>query len=170
MKKNTLAFLGVATLVVLIISASTAYFATASSGSISQASQSTGNPMILIILPGGTSFKVSSSYDCVAGHYALNFKVSDRVTLAGAFTAGRPGVTGYIATALQAGRIHQGHPSHWIFSTGLVKSTQFSVHLAPGSYVFWIEGADLNCGSSISMPLEMLTHVNITQAFTLTPT
>jgi len=169
MKKNTLAILGVVTLTVFIMSATTAYFVVASSGPNSSATIPSGNPMTLVILPGGTTFKVSSSFDCVAGHHALSFSIHDRATLAGAFIAGRPGVTGYIATARQAGTIHQGHPSQWVYSTGLVKSSRFSVHLVPGSYVFWFEGADMNCGSSIVMPLELLTQVNITRAFTLTP-
>jgi len=125
--------------------------------------------MQLIILPGDTIFNVSSSMDCVASHYSLNFSVPDQSTLAGGFTAGARGVTAYIATAQQAATTFQGHPATWVYSTGLVNSSQLSVLLSPGSYVVWIEGADLNCGASIVMPLEMLTQVNITQAFTLTP-
>jgi len=75
----------------------------------------------------------------------------------------------YVATSQEAGTIYQGHPASWVYSTGLVNSSTFSVLLSPGSYVVWIEGADQNCGSSIVMPLEMLTQVNITQAFTTTP-
>jgi hypothetical protein len=122
-----------------------------------------------VILPGDTNFNVSSSFDCVAGHYSLNFSVPDQSTLAGGFNATNLGVTAYVATAQQAATIFQGHPATWVYSTGLVNSSQFSVLLSPGSYAIWIEGANRNCGSPIVMPLEMLTQVNITQAFTLTP-
>lgn len=161
MGKHILAFIGVTILAVLIVGGAAAYQA-ASSGS--------GSPMTRVILPGNTDFSVSSSFDCVAGNYALNFSVPDQSTLAGGFSTGAPGVTAYVATAQQASSVFQGHPATWVYSTGLVNSSSFSVVLSPGSYVVWIEGADLNCGSSIVMPLEMLTPVSITQGFTLTPT
>lgn len=126
-----------------------------------------GNSAPSIILPANTTFDVSSSYDCVAGHYALNFSVPGQSTLAGGFSSGTPGVTAYVATALQATSTLQGHPATWVYSTGLVKTSNFSVVLSPGSYSIWIEGADLNCGVTIANPLEVLTQVNITQAFTL---
>ena len=119
------------------------------------------------ILPAGTTFSVSSSFDCVAGHYSVNFSVPEESTLAGGFSAGTPGVTLYVATALQAGSTFQGHPSEWVYSTGLVNSTRFTVVLPPGSYVVWFEGADMNCGSQIVTPLEMLTPVSITEGFSL---
>ncbi|MGD0318858.1 MAG: hypothetical protein ABSB56_04090 [Nitrososphaerales archaeon] len=125
------------------------------------------NSTASVILPAGTTFKVASSYDCVAGHFSLNFSVPERSTLTGGFSAGTPGVTAYVATAQQASSTFQGHPSAWVFSTGLVNSSHFAAVLAPGSYVVWIEGADENCGSPI-MPLEMLTRVTVTEGFTLT--
>lgn len=121
-----------------------------------------------VILPAGTAITVSSSVDCVAGHYSLNFSVPEQSTLAGGFSARTPGVTLYVATAQQASNTYEGHPTEWVYSTGLVGSVHFSVGLSAGSYVVWIEGADQNCGSQIVIPLEMLTQVNITQAFTLT--
>jgi predicted secreted protein len=127
-----------------------------------------GNSTASVILPANTSFSVSSSFDCVAGHYSLNFSVPEQSLLTGGFNAGAPGVTAYVATAQQAASIFQGHPADWVYSTGLVNSSHFVVALPPGSYTVWIEGADRNCGSSIVMPLEMLTQVNVTEAFTLT--
>ena len=121
-----------------------------------------------VVLPASTSLKVSSSFDCVAGHYSLNFSAPEQSTLAGGFSAGAPGVTAYVATAQQATSTFQGHPATWVYSTGLVDSSHFTVVLSPGSYVVWIEGADQNCGSPIVTPLEMLTQVNITEGFTLT--
>ncbi len=127
-----------------------------------------GNSAASVILPANTTLEVSSSYDCVAGHYSLNFSVPGQSDLAGGFSSGAPGVTAYVATTLQAASTYQGHPASWVYSTGLENVSSFSVALSTGSYVVWIEGADLNCGSSTIMPLEMLTRVNITQAFTLT--
>ncbi len=121
-----------------------------------------------VILPANTSFKVTSSADCLAGHYSLNFSVADQSKLTGGFSAEAPGVTAYVATTQQAASTFQGHPANWVYSTGLVNSSHFAVVLSPGSYVVWIEGADQNCGSAIVMPLEMLTQVNITEGFTLT--
>ena len=127
-----------------------------------------GNPTISVILPADTSFEVASSFDCVATHYSLNFGLSEQSTLTGGFSAGAPGVTAYVATAQQAASTFQGHPATWVYSTGLVNSSSFSVVLSPGSYVVWIEGADQGCSSGIVTPLEMLTQVNITEGFTLT--
>jgi hypothetical protein len=121
-----------------------------------------------VILPANTSLQVSSSYDCVAGHFSLQFSVPGRSTLTGGFSAEAPGVTVYIATTQQAATTFQGHPTNWAYTTGLENSSRFSVSLSPGSYVVWIEGADLNCGSQIVTPLEQLTQVNITEGFTLT--
>ena len=127
-----------------------------------------GNSTTSVILPANTSFEVASSFDCVATHYSLNFSVPEQSTLTGGFSAETPGVTAYVATAQQAGSTFQGHPATWVYSTGLVDSSSFSVVLSPGSYVVWIEGADQGCNSSIVTPLEMLTQVNITEGFTLT--
>jgi len=127
-----------------------------------------GNSTTSVILPANTSFDVSSSFDCVASHYSLNFSVTKQSTLAGGFSAEAPGVTAYVTTTQQASSTFQGHPATWVYSTGLVNSSQFSVVLSLGSYVIWIEGADQGCGSSTIMPLEMLTQINITEGFTLT--
>ena len=127
------------------------------------------NSATSVILPAGSTLQVSSSFDCVAGHYSLGFSVPEQSTLTGGFSARTPGVTAYIATAQQAFFTFQGHPTSWVYSTGLVSSSHFAVVLSPGSYVVWIEGADQGCGSGIVMPLEMLTQVNITEGFTLTP-
>lgn len=118
-----------------------------------------------VILPSNASIVVSSSYDCVAGHFALPFKTQVQSVLTGGFSAKAPGVTLYVATAQQAGTVFHGHPASWLYSTGLQDSSSFVVVLSPGSYVVWIEGADLNCGSQIVTPLEQLTSVNITEAF-----
>jgi hypothetical protein len=120
-----------------------------------------------VILPAGTTLQVSSSYDCVAGHYAVPFISEGPSVLSGGFSAGMPGVTLYVATAQQTSTTFQGHPSTWVYSTGLQNSTTFSVSLGAGSYVAWIEGADRNCGAKLVIPLEQLTTVNITQAFTV---
>ena len=127
-----------------------------------------GNSATTVILPANTTLEVSSSFDCVAGHYSLNFSVPEQSTLTGGFSAEGPGVTLYVATAQQAASTFQGHPRSWVYSTGLVSSSSFSVVLPPGSYVVWIEGADQGCGSGIVTPLEMLTQVSITEGFTLT--
>jgi hypothetical protein len=55
-----------------------------------------------VILPVNTSLKVSSSYDCLASHYSLNFSLADQSTLTGGFSAEEPGVTVYVATVQQA--------------------------------------------------------------------
>ena len=118
-----------------------------------------------VVLPEGTALRVSMSYDCVAGHYSLGFDAGYQSVFTGAFSSEAPGVTLYVATPQQASDIFQGHPSSWVYSTGLVNSSRFAVGLPPGSYVVWIEGADLNCGSQIVMPLERLLVVNVTEAF-----
>ena len=123
-----------------------------------------------VILPAGTTLQVSSSFDCVAGHYSVPFSMEDPSLLSGGFSTSGPGVTLYVATAQQASNVSQGHPSAWTYSTGLQNSTHFAVSLGAGSYVAWIEGADLNCGATVVIPLEELTSVNITQAFILTDT
>lgn len=122
-----------------------------------------------VLLPTGTRLAVSSSYDCVAGHYDVAFATEDRAELAGGFAATGPGVALYVATPQQALGLAQGHPSSYMYATGLTNGTTFSTVLPAGSYVLWIEGADLNCGAEVSMPLETLTSVNVTQAFLLTP-
>ena len=124
-------------------------------------------PRGTVILPEGSSFQVSSSYDCVAGHYAVTFVAQDPSVFSGSFSADAPGVTLYVATELQASTVFQGHPSAWVYSTGLQNSTGFTVSLGAGSYVAWIEGADENCGAKIVIPLEQLTTVNVTQTFVL---
>jgi hypothetical protein len=123
-----------------------------------------------VILPAGTVIQVSSSYDCVAGHYSLAFSTQNQTLLAGGFSAEAPGVTLYVATAQQASVVSQGHPSSWVYSTGLQNSSRFAINVPSGAYVIWIEGADLNCGSRIVMPLEQLTTVTITEAFTINGT
>lgn len=126
------------------------------------------NSTTSVILPANSTLTVSSSYDCVAGHFSLNLSSAEQSTLTGGFSAEEPGVTAYVATAQQAASTFQGHPASWVYSTGLVSSSHFAVVLSPGSYVVWIEGADQGCGSEIVMPLETLTQVNITEGFTLT--
>jgi hypothetical protein len=120
------------------------------------------------ILPAGTSVEVSSSYDCVAGHFELQFEVSSPSVLTGGFAAAGLGVTLYVATVQQASNLTQGHPSQWVYTSGLQNSTSLSISLSHGSYLLWIEGADLNCGAKISIPLEMLTQVNVTRSFNVT--
>lgn len=119
------------------------------------------------LLPAGASLEVTSSEDCLAGHASLNFTVQQQSVLSGAYSASSPGVTLYFSTSLQASDTYQGHPESWIFSTGLQGSSTFAVVLPPGSYVVWIEGADMNCGATVVTPLEMLTQVNVTQGFIL---
>jgi len=123
-----------------------------------------------VILPAGTAIQVSSSYDCVAGHYSLPFSTQDEALLTGGFSAEAPGVTLYVATAQQASVVFQGHPSSWMYSTGLQNTSLFAIDIHAGTYVVWIEGANLNCGAHIVMPLERLTTVNITEAFTINST
>jgi hypothetical protein len=123
-----------------------------------------------VILPAGTAIQVSSSYDCVASHYSLPFGTQDEAMFTGAFSVEAPGVTLYVATAQQASVVFQGHPSSWTYSTGLVNSSRFAINIPAGTYIVWIEGANLNCGAHIVMPLERLTMVNITEAFTINST
>jgi len=120
-----------------------------------------------VILPAGTVIQVSSSYDCVAGHYSVPFSTQDQALLTGGFSAEAPGVTLYVATSQQASVVSQGHPSGWVYSTGLQNSSRFAINIPPGTYVIWIEGANLNCGAHIVMPLEQLTTVTITEAFAI---
>jgi len=122
-----------------------------------------------ILIPQGTSYQITSSYDCVATHSAEAFNLTTESLLSGGINSTQPGVTLYVATAQAAQTIVQGHPSVWIYSSGLTSSTSFSITLAPGSYVFWMEGADLNCGATIVMPLEQLTTVTIVESVVLTP-
>ena len=100
---------------------------------------------------------------------ALPFNVTTASLLEGGISAGLPGVNVYVSTAQDAQSINLGHPDLSVYSSGLTNSTSFSVLLSPGSYVFWIEGADLECGATTVMPLEQLTTVTVTQAITLTP-
>ncbi len=127
-------------------------------------------PVGTVILPAGTTVQVSSSYDCVAGHYSLPFSTGNQSMLIGGFSAEAPGVTLYVATTQQASVLYQGHPSGWMYSTGLQNESRFAVSIPAGSYVVWIEGDDLNCGAHIVMPLEQLTTVSITEAFTINGT
>jgi len=129
----------------------------------------TGTAAATDILSAGTSFTVTSSMDCVASHYSAAFYVPAIATLTGGFMAKAPGVTAYVATADDANTTFQGHPSNWVYTTGLATSAQVSIVLSPGSYVLWVEGADENCGSEIVTPLEMLTTVNITESVALSP-
>lgn len=124
---------------------------------------------VSVILPAGASFTVTSSMDCVASYYSQPFYVPAESTLVGGFTARAPGVTVYVATTYQANTTFQGHPGNWTYATGLATSSQISIALSPGSYILWVEGADQNCGSKIVTPLEMLTIVNITQSFAVSP-
>jgi hypothetical protein len=123
----------------------------------------------VIIIPQGTEYQVQSSYDCVAGSTNQTFSVTAASVLQGAISAGSPGVTIYVATVQEAGTTSMGHPAAWIYSSGLTNSTGFAVPLSAGSYVFWMEGADLGCGATVVMPLEQLTTVTVTQAVTLMP-
>jgi len=123
---------------------------------------------VSMILPAGTVFKVSSSFDCVAGHYSLNFSAPEQSALVGGFRADAPGVTAYVATSQQANSTIDGHPVSWVYSTGLVNSSHISLLLSPGSYVLWVEGADQNCGAGIVTPLEILTQVTVTDGFVVT--
>ena len=122
-----------------------------------------------VILPAGTGFAVSSSYDCVAGDHQVPFTVQSRSYLTGAFVARAPGVTLYVATEQQASAVSSGHPSQWVYSSGLTENGSFTVPLPPGSYVAWIEGADLGCGQGVVTPLEVETLVNMTQSLSLVP-
>ncbi len=139
-----------------------------SSTSTSPASTSTLSTATIILSKGAT-FQVQSSYDCVAGHFAQLFNATIISYIEGGISATQPGVTVYISTAHEAQKIISGHPAEWIYSSGLTNSTSFNVLLAKGSYALWTEGADLGCGSTIVMPLELLTTVTVTQAILLLP-
>jgi len=174
MDRNTPIFAGVAILAILVVGATVVFVPTSSTASESGSSISTTStgstatePEGTAILPAGTVIQVSSSYDCVAGHYSLSFSTESQALLTGGFSAGAPGATLYVATVQQASVVYQGHPSSWVYSTGLQNSSRFATSTPPGAYVVWIEGANLNCGARIVMPLERLTNVTITEAFVL---
>jgi hypothetical protein len=144
---------------------STTTISTSTESTGPSSSSSTGT----VIVPQGTTYQVQSSYDCVAGHIAQPFNVTASSNLEGAISAGQPGVTLYIADAQDVQDLSMGHPALWTYTSGLTNSTSFKSLLVPGSYVIWIEGADLGCGATTVTPLEQLTTVNVTQAVTLTP-
>jgi hypothetical protein len=121
------------------------------------------------ILHAGASFQVTSSYDCIAGNYQLQFASPTKSVLTGGFTASTQGVTLYVASSAYASDLVRGHPAQWAYLVDLGNSSNFRVDLSQGSYVLWFEGADINCGAKIVMPLEMLTQVNITRSFNLMP-
>jgi hypothetical protein len=133
------------------------------------ASSTSLGPSATVILPMGGTYQVQSSYDCLAGHAAQPFNVTSTSALVGGVSAGQPGVTVYVATAQDSLTTDQGHPTAWLYSSGLTTSTSFSLTMAPGSYVLWTEGADMGCGSSTITPLEQLTTVTVMEAVTLTP-
>lgn len=141
------------------------------SGSSTSSTGPTVAASTTVVLAQGAAYQVQSSFDCVAGHYEAPFNVTGpgASELRGSIKAGDPGVTLYIATAQSAQAVEQGHPSVFLYSSGLTNSTSFVVYIAPGSYVLWIEGADLNCGASIITPLEQITNVTVSEAFILTP-
>jgi hypothetical protein len=105
----------------------------------------------------------------VAGHVDIGFNVTAPSVFAGGLNASDPGVTVYVSTLQDAQTLTMGHPSTWVYSSGLTNSTDFSVPLGTGSYVIWLEGADMGCGQSVVTPLELLTDVTVDQAFTLMP-
>jgi hypothetical protein len=144
-----------------------AYTGTSCTGTVST---TTSSPGTSVIIPLGTAYQVQSSYDCVAGYVVQPFNVTVASILQGAINATKPGVTLYVATLQDAGTTTMGHPAAWIYSSGLTNSTNFSVPLAPGSYVFWTEGADLGCGATIVTPLEQETTVTVTEAVALVAT
>ena len=139
--------------------------ATTTTTSTSTGSTSTGT----VIVPQGTTYQVQSSYDCVAGHVAQPFNVTASSNLEGAISTGQPGVTIYVSNAQDVQDLNMGHPSLWVYTSGLTNSTSFKFLLVPGSYVIWIEGADLGCGASTVTPLEQLTTVTVTQTILLIP-
>jgi hypothetical protein len=149
-----------------VSSSSPAPISTTSSTSTSTNSTLSG---VTVILPEGATYQVSSSFDCVAGNSAQPFNVTAPSRLEGGITAGGPGVTLYVSTAQDAQTLNEGHPTAWIYTSGLTNSTNFTVALAPGSYVLWTEGADMGCGATIVEPLEELTTVTVTQAVTVAP-
>jgi len=135
-------------------------------------SSNSSTSSVTVILPEGATFQVQSSYDCLAGHLALPFNVTSAgATLEGRINASEPGVSVFVATAQQAQTTFQGHPTASVFASGPSNSTGFTIGISPGpeSYVLWIEGADMGCGSSIVTPLEQMTTITLPQAVTLTP-
>ena len=139
------------------------------SPSVSTISANSTLSTVTVIIPKGATFKVQSSFDCLAGHLAQPFNVTATSLLEGGIGAGEPGVTLYVSTAQDAQTTDLGHPASWVYTSGLTDSTIFNLPLAPGSYVLWTEGADMRCGASVVTPLEQLTTVIITQAVTVTP-
>ncbi len=123
----------------------------------------------IVLVQQGTTYQVQASYDCVAGHMSVPFNVTTASTLFGAIAAGSPGVTLYVATAQDAQSVSMGHPTSWVYTSGVTSSTSFNIPLGAGSYVLWTEGADLNCGATVVTPLEQLVNVTVTQAIGLTP-
>lgn len=121
--------------------------------------------MTAVVMTAGTSFTVQSSWDCLATHYSEVFDVVKSSTLEGGFNA-TGFVTLYVSTAQQAGDVLQGHPSSWIYSSGPVNVTSFSVNLPQGQYVLWFEGENSGCGGIVE-PLEMLVNVTVTNSITL---
>lgn len=150
-------------------SSSSAVTSTSFSPSVSTVSANSTLTAVTVIIPEGATYQVSSSFDCVAGHFAQPFNVTATSRLGGGIVAGGPGVTLYVSTAQDAQTTDQGHPTAWAYSSGLTNSTSFSITLPQGSYVLWTEGADMGCGATIVEPLEELTTVTVTQAVTLTP-
>lgn len=125
---------------------------------------------VTLVIAQSARYQVQSSYDCIAGHVEQPFNVTSSSLLEGGISAGPPGVTLYVATAQDAQTISMGHPDTWDYSSGLITSTNFSITLATGSYVIWMEGVDLGCGASTVMPLEQLTNITVTQALVLSST
>lgn len=140
----------------------------ASTSSSSTSTNATSSSSTLLI-PESTTFLVSSSFDCVAGHFDLNFTATLNSTLVGAINATSPGVTAYISTAEQALNVTDGHPSMWVYDSGLSNSTSLDVAVTPGAYALWIEGDDMGCGATVVEPLEMLTTVIVTENISLEP-
>jgi hypothetical protein len=160
---------GTSTLSTTVASSSSEVNSTSFSASTSTVSANSTLATMTVIIPDGATYQVSSSFDCVAGHFAQPFNVTATSSLEGGISAGSPGVTLYVSTAQEAQTTVQGHPAAWAYSSGLTNSTSFSIVLSPGSYVVWIEGADMGCGATIVEPLEELTTVTVTQAVALTP-
>jgi len=137
---------------------------TASTSSITSSSNTTD-----ILIPRGTTYQVQSSYDCLAGHNSNTLFVTTRSLLSGGISTTPPGVTLYVSSASDATTTESGHPATWTYSSGLTNSTTFSLLLAPGTYVLWTEGADLNCEATTVTPLEQETTVTVMQSIALVP-
>ncbi len=105
----------------------------------------------------------------MAGHFAQPFNITTISYLEGGINVTNPGVTVYVSTTQQAQTTNLGHPIQWAYSANVTNSTTFKVILPSGSYVLWIEGADMGCGATIVTPLEQLTVVTVTQAIMVTP-